>query len=112
MIGTDPFGIGRGRFALVFAGQKGVQTEVHHHAVAGFFELDGERYLALVNNSWTDSGLFKIHTPKDGRLDRMNWNGTFTAVKAAHWDAFYTETETENIGGDWLAPGQMKVYHI
>ena len=81
-------------------------------AVAGFFELDGERYLALVNNSWTDSGLFKIHTPKDGRLDRMNWNGSFTAVKAAHWDAFYTETETENIGGDWLAPGQMKVYHI
>ena len=81
-------------------------------AVAGFFELDGKRYLALVNNSWTDSGLFKIHVKKDGRLDRMNWNGTFTAVKAAHWDAFYTETETEDIGGDWLAPGQMKVYQI
>ena len=42
----------------------------------------------------------------------MNWNGSFTAVKAAHWDAFYTETEAENIGGDWLAPGQMKVYRL
>lgn len=81
-------------------------------AVAGFFTLDGGRYLALVNNSWTDSGLFKIRVPKDGVLDRMNWDGSFSAVKAAHWDAFYTENETACIGGDWLAPGQMKVYRI
>jgi hypothetical protein len=27
-------------------------------------------------------------------------------------DAFYDETEDTCIGGDWLAPGQMKVYRI
>ena len=40
----------------------------------------------------------------------MNWNGTYSDLKTNSHDAHYHETETECIGGDWLAPGQMKVY--
>ena len=39
MVRADPFGICRGRLALVFARQQRIKTEVHHHAVAGFFEV-------------------------------------------------------------------------
>ena len=45
-------------------------------------------------------------------LKRLNWVGIFTDIKTDHHDAYYTETEDEIIGGDWLAPGQMKVYCI
>lgn len=82
-------------------------------AVLGFFEKDGEKYLALVNNSWKENGLFKIHVKKDAkRLDRMGWNGEFMDMKTHKGDAHYSETETEKIGGDWLAPGQLKLYRF
>ncbi len=80
-------------------------------AVAGFFERDGEKYLALVNNSTKESGQFRLHVPKDTKVfRRQNWNGTFSDLKYHAHDAFYAESETEAIGGDWLAPGQMKLY--
>jgi len=82
-------------------------------AVLGFFEKDGQKYLALVNNSWTESGEFKIHVPKGtDHFARLNWHGEWESMKEFPHDAFYEETECTCIGGDWLAPGQMKVYRV
>lgn len=80
-------------------------------AVVGFFEKDGEHFVAVVNNNTKESGQFRLHVPKNVKVfKRMNWNGTFSDLKTHAHDAYYSETETECIGGDWLAPGQMKVY--
>lgn len=80
-------------------------------AVVGLFEKDGERFAAVVNNNTRESGQFRLHVPKDVKVfRRMNWDGSFSDLRTNSHDAFYTETETECIGGDWLAPGQMKVY--
>ncbi len=79
-------------------------------AVLGLFEFDGHKYCALVNNSTTESGLFHIHIPKDKTLYRYTWNHAHTDVRFDHWDAAYSETDTTCVCGDWLAPGQMKIY--
>lgn len=80
-------------------------------AVVGIFERDGQRYFAIVNNSMKESGRFKLHTPKEGgKLQRLSWSGDWTDMKVDNWDAYYDETDTEQIGGDWLAPGQMNLY--
>lgn len=80
-------------------------------AMLGFFEKDGGKYMAMVNNSTTESGHFRIHVPKTREyFGRINWNGDYEGMKEFSWDASYYETETECIGGDWLAPGQMKLY--
>lgn len=80
-------------------------------AVVGFFEKDGEKFVAVVNNNTKESGQFRLHVPKTVKtFQRMNWNGTYSDLKTNSHDAHYHETETECIGGDWLAPGQMKVY--
>ena len=79
-------------------------------AVLGFFEKDGDRYIAVVNNSWTESGRFDIHVKKGHKIERVGWNGEFMDMKIYKHDAHYSETEEESIGGDWLAPGQLKLY--
>ena len=88
-------------------------TSVHGlPAVLSFFELNGKKYLAVVNNSTKESGQFRIHVPKNAKkFQRWNWNHDLSDMKTDSWDAFYTETEDQCIGGDWLAPGQMKLYH-
>ena len=79
--------------------------------VVSFFEKDGGRYMAVVNNTTTESGMFKIHVPKGtSRLQRFDWNHNCVDMKTNARDAHYSETDTECIGGDWLAPGQMKLY--
>ena len=81
--------------------------------VVGFFELNGERHVAVVNNSTKENGCFVLHLPKDVRVfQRFNWNHGYDDVKTSHWDAHYRETEDGIEGGDWLAPGQMKLYRI
>lgn len=80
-------------------------------AVVGFFEKDGGKYIAVVNNSTTESGLFQIHMAHGAReLERFTWEHKLTRVKYDHWDASYYENENEDVSGDWLAPGQMKLY--
>lgn len=79
-------------------------------AVLGFFEKDGDRYIAVVNNSWTESGRFDIHVKKGHKIERVGWNGEFMDMKIYKHDAHYSETEEESVGGDWLAPGQLKLY--
>ena len=80
-------------------------------AVLGFFEKDGGKYLAIVNNSVTESGMFKVHLPKNHRLfSRLAWNGELQDTETHRHDAYFGETEEERISGDWLAPGQMKLY--
>lgn len=80
-------------------------------AVVGLFELDGGKYAAVVNNSPTESGQFLLHVPKTARpVQRLNWNGSWSELRTHAHDAHYRETATECVGGDWLAPGQMKVY--
>ncbi len=82
-------------------------------AVVGFFELDGRRHVAVVNNSVKESGLFVLHVPKDVPVfERFTWDRTYVRLKDASWDAHYAEGEDGITGGDWLAPGQMKVYRI
>ncbi|MBE6725200.1 MAG: hypothetical protein E7576_08435 [Ruminococcaceae bacterium] len=82
-------------------------------AVVGFFREGGDKYVAVVNNSVKESGLFVLHVPKDTKtFERFTWNRTCVRLKDASWDACYYETDTELCGGDWLAPGQMKVYRI
>lgn len=82
-------------------------------AVVGFFRLNGEKYAAVVNNSTKESGLFKLHVPKNTAvMERLTWDGDYADLKTNSWDACYYETETEKVGGDWLAPGQMKLYHL
>lgn len=82
-------------------------------AVVGIFEKDGDSFVAIVNNSKTESGEFRLHVKKEnGRLDRLSWKGTLDPLKTNCFDAYYSETDTEIIGGDWLAPGQMKVYRV
>ena len=81
-------------------------------AVLGIFERDGHRWAALVNNSTTESGLFKLHVPRDVTLWRYNWDHDLSDMKIDRWDAYAGETESTNIGGDWLAPGQMKLYRL
>ena len=81
--------------------------------VVGFFTLDGHKHAAVVNNTTTESGMFKLHVPKGTPVfQRLNWNGVYEDLKTACHDAHYSETETECVGGDWLAPGQMNVYRI
>ncbi|MBR5445255.1 MAG: hypothetical protein IKV57_03980 [Clostridia bacterium] len=80
-------------------------------AVVSFFEKDGGKYVAVVNNSTTESGLFKILVPKGTPVfQRFDWNHRCVDMKTNAWDAHYAETDTVCIGGDWLAPGQMKLY--
>lgn len=81
-------------------------------AVVGIFAHNGHRFAAVVNNSTTESGLFKLHVPLGTTLWRQNWDHSLGDMKIDRWDAFYSETETEVIGGDWLAPGQMKLYRF
>ncbi len=82
-------------------------------AVVSFFTKDGGTYLALVNNTTTESGLFKIHVSKEAEpLRRYDWFHRCVEMKTNAWDAYYGETEETCIGGDWLAPGQMKLYRI
>ena len=81
--------------------------------IVSFFVRNGRRHVALVNNSMTESGLFNLHVPKDTPVfERLNWDGGYDDLKTANHDAYYAETATEKIGGDWLAPGQLKVYRI
>ena len=79
--------------------------------IVSIFELDGRKHIAVVNNSTTDSGMFRLHVPKGTKtFARFSWDHEYFSVEKQRWDAHYSETDTECIGGDWLAPGQMKVY--
>ncbi|NLE13644.1 MAG: hypothetical protein GX628_08225 [Clostridiales bacterium] len=82
-------------------------------AIVSFFEREGRRHVAVVNNSTRESGQFRLHFAKDHPvLERFNWNHSYSPIRHYHHDAFWNETDTEIIGGDWLAPGEMKVYRI
>lgn len=79
-------------------------------AVLGFFEKDGVKAIAVVNNSRTETGMFHIHVSRNAKyFQRFNWDGKFEGFDQ-YFPWYYRETETERIGTDWLAPGQMKVY--
>ena len=61
----------------------------------------------------TQSGLFKLRVPKTTKVfERLTWDRTYADLQTFRGDAYYSETPTERIGGDWLAPGQMKVYRL
>jgi len=79
-------------------------------AVLGFFEKDGIKAIAVVNNSRTETGLFNIHVSKDIKVfERLNWDGEFESINAYYANPFEIKGD-EGIGHDWLAPGQLKVY--
>ena len=77
------------------------------NAVVGFFELDGKKYVAIVNNSPTETGMFRIHVSKKAK-NVLQWNWHSNLVRGKYTQA----TDNEYICGDWYAPGQMKLYCI
>ena len=78
--------------------------------VVGFFEYEGSRCVAIVNNSWEESGEFRVHVKKDAPLDELDWYGKFVPTRT--YGTHRSENDEEFIGGDFLAPGQMKVYRL
>ena len=89
-----------------------VTSEEGLPGIVSFFEKDGERYLAVVNNSPFESGRFTVHLPKRVQIfERLSWSRAFESVKEHRHDAVYWENEGEIGGGDWFAPGQMQLYH-
>ena len=78
--------------------------------IVSLYELDGEKYICIVNNTPFESGTFTMHFGKElKKLERVEWDG-MRDVKLFHHDAIYTENEKEIIAGDWFCPGQMQVY--
>ena len=83
--------------------------------IVSFFADDaGREYIALVNNSQTESDLFKLAVAPDaGRVLNVRKNGRQEQdMKRFHHDAFYRESDVEIQAGVWLAPGQMEIFRI
>ncbi len=84
-------------------------------AIVSFFEKDGKRYVALVNNSQKESALFHPHFSKTAgvrEVTKLTWDGTFRDLRYNPSDVDFKETETEFILDSWLAPGQLDLYCI
>ena len=114
-IKTFHLGTAYGGYELWKAGQSDdvvwdVTSRHNLPAVIGFFELDGEKYVAVVNNSKTESGFFSVCVPKAvEQFHQWTWNSELMDMKT--WK-FTTQNEEMVFGGDWHYPGQMKLYRI
>lgn len=93
-----------------------VKSVFSDHKVPGiisFFENEqGQKYIALVNNSPFESDLFKF-TLSDGvkRIFNVRRNGADEQdMRANHHDAFFKEENGIIQAGVWLAPGQMEIF--
>ena len=84
-----------------------VTTTDNVPAVMSFYELDGKRYVALVNNSTTDDSEMNLYvSDKVKSFTQWNFNRRLIPIRTLHraGDCY--------VGGDWHFPGQMKLYCI
>ncbi len=96
-----------GGYAL-FAGSPLVRAAHTHQGVplivSEFTDLQGRDYVAVVNNSQTDSANAEL-TLTGLRAHRVGWLETESEVTGTHGEDFVTLT-------CWLAPGQMELYRV
>ena len=84
-------------------------------AIVGFFEKEGQKCVALVNNSQRESTLFHPHFSKKAgvaSVSKMTWDGDFKPLTYNPSDVEFRETEDEIVLDAWLAPGQMDLYRL
>lgn len=76
-------------------------------AVVSFYELDGKKFVAVVNNSTTeDSQMLLYVTDQVKSVKQWNFNRQIVPLRVmGHENGRY-------IAGDWHFPGQMKLYCI
>ena len=76
-------------------------------AVMSFYEMDGMRFVAVVNNSTTEDSEMELHVADTVKSFRQwNFNRRLIPIRVLqHRDGRY-------VGGDWHFPGQMKLYCI
>jgi hypothetical protein len=84
-----------------------VTTSDNVPAVMSFYEMDGKRFVAVVNNSTTEDSEMELHVADTVKSFRQwNFNRQIVPIRVMrHEDGRY-------IGGDWHFPGQMKLYCI
>ena len=84
-----------------------VTTSDNVPAVMSFYEMDGKRFVAVVNNSTTEDSEMELHVADTVKSFRQwNFNRQIVPVRVMrHENGRY-------IGGDWHFPGQMKLYCI
>ena len=84
-----------------------VTTSDNVPAVMSFYELDGKRFVAIVNNSPAEDTEIILHVSDTVKSFRQwNFNRQIVPIRVMnHQDGRY-------VGGDWHFPGQMKLYCI
>ena len=84
-----------------------ITTSANVPAVVSFYELDGKRFVAIVNNSTTeDSQMLLYVTDQVKSVKQWNFHRQLVPLRGmGHENGRY-------IGGDWHFPGQMKLYCI
>jgi hypothetical protein len=84
-----------------------VTTSDNVPAVMSFYEMDGKRFVAIVNNSTTEDSEMLLHIDdKVKSVKQWNFNRQIVPLRCmSHENGRY-------IAGDWHFPGQMKLYCI
>ena len=76
-------------------------------AILSFYELDGKKYVAIVNNSTTEDSEMQVHISKSVKsIKQWNFHRQLIPVRDLR------EQEDRYIACDWHFPGQIKLYCI
>lgn len=76
-------------------------------AVISFYELDGKKYVAIVNNSTTEDSEIQVHIAKPVKsIKQWNFHRQLIPVRDLR------EQEDRYLACDWHFPGQIKLYCI
>jgi hypothetical protein len=87
--------------------------EGHPVLLGEFVDLEGRRYVMLVNNSMTEVGHIGITFPgNDVTLTSWDWGGTEYQNNYAYCASGSTKTENSLTVRHFLAPGQEAVYRV
>ena len=76
-------------------------------AVVSFYELDGKKYVAIVNNSTTEDSEMQVHVSKTVKSIKQ-WNFHRQLIPARD----LREQDDRYLVCDWHFPGQIKLYCI
>lgn len=80
--------------------------------IGEFVDLEGRRYAMFVNNSISESEVFKITFPKDSKLYSWDWYGRENEGGAYCLLGIENDVEGNPVHSLILAPGQEAVYSI
>ena len=84
-----------------------VTTSDNVPAILSFYELDGKKYVAIVNNSATEDSEMQVHISKSVKSVRQ-WNFHRQLIPVRD----LREQEDRYLACDWHFPGQIKLYCI